>query len=113
MRGHQHGCISTFVSVALAVDVILTLVRPPSCSAASLDTLSNTFHDELFGQMYPHVTTRLASSNWQDREASILALGAVSEGCHAALLPSLTEIITMLLPMVSAIHILTFQSQRT
>lgn len=37
-------------------------------------------------------------SNWRSRESAILALGAVSHGCHAGLQPFLEGMIQMLLP---------------
>ncbi len=41
---------------------------------------------------------RCQDSNWRSRESAILALGAVSHGCHAGLQPYLEGMIHMLLP---------------
>lgn len=62
--------------------------------------LSTTFGDELFGVLYPHIRNQLTGAEWRSREASILALGAVSEGCHTALMPSLPDIVALLVPLV-------------
>mgnify|MGYP001806837538 CR=1 FL=1 len=37
-------------------------------------------------------------SNWRSRESAILALGAISHGCHQGLQPYLEGMVTMLLP---------------
>ncbi|MEW5299688.1 MAG: hypothetical protein WDW36_002678 [Sanguina aurantia] len=70
-------------------------------SAAGLDRLSLTYHDELLPVLLPIVQQRLQNSDWHARESAILALGAVSEGCHTGLLPFLDGMVAMLLPAVA------------
>jgi transportin-1 len=54
------------------------------CSAAALDMLSNNYEDQdLLPLMLPIVQQNLdQQQDWRLRESAILALGAVSEGCH-------------------------------
>ena len=39
--------------------------------------------------------------DWRARESAILALGAISEGCHRGLTPYLGELVTMLAPQLN------------
>jgi transportin-1 len=39
--------------------------------------------------------------DWRARESAILALGAVSEGCHQGLLPYLGSMVALLLPTMA------------
>mmetsp|Transcript_21721 Transcript_21721/g.47478 ORF Transcript_21721/g.47478 Transcript_21721/m.47478 type:complete len:916 (+) Transcript_21721:105-2852(+) len=71
------------------------------CSAAGLDRLSIVYGDELLPVLLPIVEQRLQDPDWRARESAILALGAVSEGCHTGLLPYLAGMISMLLPKLS------------
>ncbi|GLC37773.1 hypothetical protein PLESTB_001475300 [Pleodorina starrii] len=71
------------------------------CSAEALDMLSNNFGDDLLPVLLPIVQQRLQDSNWRSRESAILALGAVSHGCHAGLQPFLEGMIHMLLPALA------------
>jgi transportin-1 len=41
---------------------------------------------------------------WQVRESAILALGAVSEGCHMGLAPYLNDMVKMLVPVLQVIR---------
>lgn len=50
--------------------------------------------------LLPIVEQRLAEQDWRIRESAILALGAVSEGCHMGLAPYLTGMVKMLLPVL-------------
>ncbi|CAA6660469.1 unnamed protein product [Spirodela intermedia] len=73
------------------------------CSAAGLDILSNVFGDEILPTLMPLVETKLATSGdlaWKDREAAVLALGAVAEGCIKGLYPHLPGIIAFLIPLL-------------
>lgn len=71
------------------------------CSAAALDLLSNNLGDEhILPQLLPIVQQRLGESDWRVRESAILALGAVSEGCHMGLAPYLTDMVKMLIPVL-------------
>jgi transportin-1 len=69
------------------------------CSAAGLDTLSTAFGDELLPVLMPLVQARLASQSeekWKEREAGVLAMGAIAEGCITGLLPHLSQVSRLL-----------------
>lgn len=51
------------------------------CSAASLDMLSLNFPGEVLDVTLPILQERIVSPQWQVREASILAFGAISKSC--------------------------------
>jgi hypothetical protein len=71
------------------------------CSAAALDMLSNNLNDEhILPLLLPIVQQRLADPDWRVRESAILALGAVSEGCHMGLAPYLTDMVKMMIPVL-------------
>ncbi|CAK9221083.1 unnamed protein product [Sphagnum troendelagicum] len=73
------------------------------CSAAGLDILSTVFGDEILPVLMPLVQVRLsttADSAWKEREAAVLALGAVAEGCISGLLPHLSRIVAFLVPLL-------------
>ncbi len=48
-----------------------------------------------------HTRVHTQDPNWRARESAILALGAVSEGCHAGLLPFLGSMVALLLPRMA------------
>lgn len=73
------------------------------CSAAALDILSNVFGDEILPTLMPVVQAKLSSTNdeaWKEREAAVLVLGAIAEGCINGLFPHLSEIISFLIPLL-------------
>ncbi|KOM36413.1 hypothetical protein LR48_Vigan02g256300 [Vigna angularis] len=64
------------------------------CSAAALDILSNVFGDEILPTLMPIVEAKLSAGGddaWKEREAAVLALGAIGEGCINGLYPHLLE----------------------
>lgn len=90
------------------------------CSAAGLDTVSNIYHDEILPIVLPivrqvMVTCSLVNAlvltilykqmlidpNWRLREAGILAIGAISEGCRLGMQPHLPDLFTFLFEAVS------------
>lgn len=71
------------------------------CSAAALDVLSNVFHQALLPVLLPILKEKLFSSQWLVKESSILALGAVSEGCMEGMIPHLSELIPHLIGYLS------------
>lgn len=71
------------------------------CSAGALDVLSSLFGDELLPLVTPTVRLRLADDDWRARESAILALGAISDGCHRGLVPYISELVGLLLPCLS------------
>ncbi|XP_042509616.1 transportin-1-like isoform X1 [Macadamia integrifolia] len=73
------------------------------CSAAGLDILSNVFGDEILPTLMPLVQAKLATtadSSWKEREAAVLTLGAIAEGCINGLYPHLPEMVAFLIPLL-------------
>ena len=67
------------------------------CSAAALDVLASTFHGVVFNTALPYLKENLVSQDWSNREAAVLAIGAVAEGCMSAITPHLPELIPYLI----------------
>lgn len=70
------------------------------CSAAALDVLSTVYEARLLEQCLPHLKSTLASNDWKEREAGVLALGAIAEGCMGGMIPILPEIFPHLIGML-------------
>lgn len=72
------------------------------CSAAGLDVLSTVFGDEILPILMPLVQAKLSNVDisWKEREAAVLALGAIAEGCINGLFPHLREIVAFLVPLL-------------
>ncbi|GFY94563.1 transportin 1 [Actinidia rufa] len=87
-----------------ADDDIVNIWNLRKCSAAALDILSNVYGDEILPTLMPTVQAKLSSTDdaaaWKEREAAVLALGAISEGCIKGLYPHLSEIVTFLIPLL-------------
>ncbi|KAF4382452.1 hypothetical protein G4B88_011404 [Cannabis sativa] len=84
-------------------DDIVNVWNLRKCSAAALDILSNMFGDEILPTLMPLVQTNLSNSGdeaWKEREAAVLALGAIAEGCITGLYPHLSEIVAFLIPLL-------------
>ncbi|KAL4609820.1 hypothetical protein ACB092_08G008400 [Castanea dentata] len=84
-------------------DDIVNVWNLRKCSAAALDILSNVFGDEILPTLMPIVETQLSTTGdaaWKEREAAVLALGAIAEGCINGLYPHLSEIVTFLIPLL-------------
>ncbi|KAK6137554.1 hypothetical protein DH2020_028696 [Rehmannia glutinosa] len=84
-------------------DDIVNVWNLRKCSAAALDFLSNVFGDEILPILMPIVQANLSTTGdeaWKDREAAVLTLGAIGEGCINGLYPHLSEIIAFLVPLV-------------
>ncbi|KAH8498074.1 hypothetical protein H0E87_017119 [Populus deltoides] len=84
-------------------DDIVNVWNLRKCSAAALDILSNVFGDEILPTLMPVVEAKLAASgdeSWKDREAAVLALGAVAEGCIDGLYPHLSQMVEFLIPLL-------------
>ncbi|KAL2543499.1 Transportin-1 [Forsythia ovata] len=84
-------------------DDIVNVWNLRKCSAAALDFLSNVFGDEILPTLMPIIQANLSATGdatWKDREAAVLALGAIAEGCISGLYPHLSEIITFLIPLL-------------
>lgn len=100
-RFHQSRCHgSDGAEVDEDDDDIINSWNLRKCSAAGLDILSTVFGDEILPVLMPLVQVRLGLSKdgrWEEKEAAILALGAVAEGCISGLLPHLAQIVTYLI----------------
>ncbi|KAA8546130.1 hypothetical protein F0562_020976 [Nyssa sinensis] len=84
-------------------DDIVNIWNLRKCSAAALDILSNVFGDEILPTLMPIVQAKLSSTDdtaWKEREAAVLALGAIAEGCINGLYPHLSEIVAFLIPLL-------------
>ncbi|KAJ1496649.1 Transportin-1, partial [Coelomomyces lativittatus] len=67
------------------------------CSAATLDILASVFENELLSPVLPLLKQHLIHPNWLHREAGILALGAMAEGCAEGLKAHLPELVPYLI----------------
>ncbi|KAL5731651.1 Transportin-1 [Ranunculus cassubicifolius] len=75
-------------------DDIVNIWNLRKCSAAALDILSNVFKEDILPTVMPLVQAKLANgddASWKEREAAVLALGAIAEGCIKGLLPHLSQ----------------------
>ncbi|GJV85122.1 transportin-1-like protein isoform X1 [Tanacetum coccineum] len=84
-------------------DDIVNIWNLRKCSAAALDIISNVFGDEILPTLMPFVQSKLSTSDdasWKEREAAVLALGAIAEGCINGLYPHLSEIVAFLIPLL-------------
>ncbi|KAG6408037.1 hypothetical protein SASPL_131039 [Salvia splendens] len=101
-RATLWGAITAYESFMLRVrtmnvdDDIVNVWNLRKCSAAALDFLSNVFGDRILPTLMPIVQAKLSATGdeaWKDREAAVLALGAIGEGCINGLYPHLSEVI--------------------
>ena len=67
------------------------------CSAASLDILSKTFGAKILPFLIPVLNNMFNHPDWKMQEASILALGAVAEGCMDGVQGELGSLFSFLL----------------
>ena len=70
------------------------------CSAAALDVLATHFHEPVFNISLPYLKQNLTHQEWPNREAAVLAIGAVADGCMDAISPHLPELIPFLLSLL-------------
>jgi hypothetical protein len=66
------------------------------CSAAALDVLSTVLENQMLPHLLPLLTAELNHTDWKHREAGILALGAVADGCYEGMCPHLGGLIPLL-----------------
>lgn len=71
------------------------------CSAAALDVFARDFGADVFTSILPYLQTNLRSSEWPQREAAVLALGAVADGCMDVVIPHLPELIPYLITLLN------------
>jgi transportin-1 len=70
------------------------------CSAAALDVLSTVYNAHLFEVIKPFLVQNIRNEDWKIREASVLALGAIAEGCMDGVVPHLPELYPYLLSLL-------------
>lgn len=71
------------------------------CSAAALDVFARDFRGPVFEAILPYLSQNLKHEDWPHREAAVLALGAVAEGCMDVVTPHLPELIPYLLSLLN------------
>ena len=71
------------------------------CSAAALDLLASTFHGSVFNIALPYLKENLRHQDWPNREAAVLAIGAVAEGCMGAITPHLPDLVPYLISLLN------------
>lgn len=67
------------------------------CSAAALDVFATVYHQPVFEVILPYLKENLAHQEWPKREAAVLALGAVADGCMEVVEPHLPELVPFLI----------------
>lgn len=70
------------------------------CSAAALDVFATDFGGPVFTSILPYLQANLRHADWPYREAAVLALGAVAEGCMDVVIPHLPELIPYLISLL-------------
>ena len=70
------------------------------CSAAALDVFATDFGGPVFETILPYLMINLKHEEWQFREAAVLALGAVGEGCIDEVTPHLPDLIPYLISLL-------------
>lgn len=67
------------------------------CSAAALDVFAVNYHGAVFNIILPYLRENLPHSLWPKREAAVLALGAIADGCLPVVAPHLPELVPYLI----------------
>lgn len=71
------------------------------CSAAALDVFATDFRGPVFEIILPYLMKNLRHQDWPYREAAVLALGAVAEGCLDVVTPHLPELVPYLISLLN------------
>jgi transportin-1 len=71
------------------------------CSAAALDVLASVFHEPVFQATLPYLTDNLNHAEWPNREAAVLALGAIADGCMHVVEPHLPMLTPFLIGLLN------------
>ncbi|KAH8815861.1 armadillo-type protein [Xylogone sp. PMI_703] len=71
------------------------------CSAAALDVFATDFRGPVFDTILPYLMKNLRHQEWQYREAAVLALGAVAEGCMDVVVPHLPDLVPYLITLLN------------
>ncbi|CAK7567463.1 MAG: hypothetical protein SEPTF4163_005428 [Sporothrix epigloea] len=69
-------------------------------SAAALDVLARDFGDVIFSCIMPYLTENIKHPDWPRREAAVLSLGAVADGCMTAVAPHLPHLLPYLISLL-------------
>lgn len=70
------------------------------CSAAALDVLASVFHRPVFEITLPYLKENIRHQEWPNREAAVLALGAVADGCLDVVTPHLPDLVPYLISLL-------------
>ena len=70
------------------------------CSAAALDVLATHFHESIFSVTLPYLIDNLQHTEWPRREAAVLAIGAIADGCMATIIPHLPQLVPYLISLL-------------
>ena len=70
------------------------------CSAAALDVLASHFHEPVFAVTLPYLIENLQHTEWPRREAAVLAIGAIADGCMDTIVPHLPQLIPYLISLL-------------
>ncbi|KEY65947.1 hypothetical protein S7711_07751 [Stachybotrys chartarum IBT 7711] len=70
------------------------------CSAAALDVFARDFRGPVFEAIFPYLSQNLKHEEWPHREAAVLALGAVADGCMDVVVPHLPELVPYLISLL-------------
>ena len=71
------------------------------CSAAALDVLALAFHQPVFDVTLPYLKENIHHRDWPNREAAVLAIGAIADGCYDAITPHLPDLVPYLISLLS------------
>lgn len=71
------------------------------CSAAALDNFATKFRGTVFTTILPYLMKNLRHEEWQYREAAVLALGAVADGCMDDVTPHLPDLVPYLISLLN------------
>lgn len=71
------------------------------CSAAALDVFARDFRGPVFNCILPYLSQNLKHEEWPHREAAVLALGAIADGCMQVVTPHLPELIPYLISLLN------------
>ena len=71
------------------------------CSAAALDVFAVNYHTPVFEIVLPYLMQNLQSELWPRREAAVLALGAIADGCMSVVAPHLPQLVPFLISLLS------------
>ncbi|ETS80250.1 hypothetical protein PFICI_07779 [Pestalotiopsis fici W106-1] len=71
------------------------------CSAAALDVFARDYRAPVFESILPYLTKNLKHEDWPYREAAVLALGAIADGCIDVVTPHLPDLVPYLITLLN------------